>query len=112
MLTRKYFAVVSGLVGGLVVTFAGAAQASAGAPATSCVQDLQGSYTCQQRNSHFASEPGKYSVQQSQDCMMTRPLTEPVGGLLNTGGTAIGPTTSCSNQVGPQQQGVAPDTMG
>ncbi|GAU68796.1 hypothetical protein SSP35_09_00390 [Streptomyces sp. NBRC 110611] len=111
MLTRKHLAVVTGIVGGLVVTFAGHAQASAGSPATNCVHDLTGSYTCFQRNSNVASEHGKYTVQQSQDCAVTRPLPETVDGLLNTGSTAIGPSTSCSNHVGPQQ-GAAPNAMG
>ncbi|MEU9121274.1 hypothetical protein AB0C96_15710 [Streptomyces sp. NPDC048506] len=97
MFSRKQIAVVSGLLGGLVVAFTGSAQAYPGGTATNCTRDIQGNLTCQQRNVDSAGEDGRYNLHQTQDCLAMKPVSWPSSGLLNNGATQIGPSVTCSN---------------
>ncbi|TJZ42818.1 hypothetical protein FCH28_33540 [Streptomyces piniterrae] len=95
MFSGKKIAVVSGLLGGIAMTFAGANQANAGEATASCSPYFQ---TCIQNNSGYASPDGSLKVNQSQDCLGTKPVAMPAGGLLNRGATQIGPQLTCSNR--------------
>ncbi|MFI6054472.1 hypothetical protein ACIBCO_30820 [Streptomyces violascens] len=108
MFSAKKIAAVSGLLGGLVVTCTGAAQAYAAEGAGMCSHDSQGSTTCIQRFVGSTPEEGGYILRQAQGCVPTEPLSLPVVGLLNRGNMQIGPEVTCSpNNPGPER-GVEP----
>ncbi|MFI6469510.1 hypothetical protein ACIBL5_04485 [Streptomyces sp. NPDC050516] len=102
MFSAKKIAAVSGLLGGLVVTCAGAAQAHAAA-APVCTH-TQESTTCVQRIVGSAPEGEGYILRQAQGCVPTEPLSLPVVGLLNRGNMQIGPQVTCSpTNPGPER---------
>ncbi|MFJ9420224.1 hypothetical protein ACIRPT_39650 [Streptomyces sp. NPDC101227] len=108
MFSGKKIAVASGLLGGLAMTCAGATLAYAGGSAGTCAPDLQGNITCMQQNNGYVSEDGRYTLNQAQDCLSTRPLSLPAEGLLNKGTMQIGPAVNCSNTAPAPQNFVQP----
>ncbi|MEU9184804.1 hypothetical protein AB0D14_09595 [Streptomyces sp. NPDC048484] len=105
MFSRKKIAAVSGILGGLVVTCTGGAQAYAADPPASCGLDKQGTITCVQRVVGKTPEGEGFIVRQSQSCVPTQPLQLPVIPLLNSGRTRIGPEVTCAPNSAPE-----PDT--
>lgn len=69
MYSWKNIAAVSGLLGGLVVAYAGAAQAYNGGGAGNCTRDAQGNVRCVQKMERtYTSEDGTVHVHQKVDC--------------------------------------------
>ncbi|MEU9110321.1 hypothetical protein AB0D04_00670 [Streptomyces sp. NPDC048483] len=97
MFSRNKLAAASGLLGGLVMICAGATEAYAGGSAGTCARDTQGNITCMQRNGGGTGDDGGFALHQAQDCLSTKPLSLPAGGLLNKGAMHIGPSVNCSN---------------
>ncbi|MEV8020468.1 hypothetical protein AB0O76_29885 [Streptomyces sp. NPDC086554] len=91
MFSTKQIAAASGLLGSLVVTFAGGAQASA---AGACPVDRQGNTTCVQRT--IVTPDGERFVVRQDKCTPVQPLTLPVVGLLSGGQTRLGPEVTCN----------------
>ncbi|MFG2136894.1 hypothetical protein [Streptomyces sp. NPDC048650] len=112
MFSRKKIAAVSGLLGGLaMMTCAGATQAFAVGSTGTCAPDSQGNISCMQGNTGYSSDDGRYVVNQTQNCLGTKPVSLPAGGLLNPGTTQIGPALNCSNTA-PTPQGFRSPGMG
>ncbi|MFD7019641.1 hypothetical protein [Streptomyces sp. NPDC059161] len=104
MFSRKKIAAVSGLLGGLAVTCAGASHAFAAAGPGTCTSDSHGNTTCIQRIVGNTPDGDGYVLRQAQGCVPTEPLSLPVVGLLNRGNMQIGPQVTCSpNNPGPER---------
>ncbi|KUN83349.1 hypothetical protein AQJ66_19120 [Streptomyces bungoensis] len=95
MVSRKKMAVVSGLLGGLVATCAGAAQAHAAAGPGTCTRDLLGNVTCVQRITGEMPPGDGFTAPRVQTCLPTEPLTLPTSPMSN-GTTQIGPKVTCA----------------
>ncbi|MEU6666367.1 hypothetical protein [Streptomyces sp. NPDC046727] len=103
MFNMKKIAAVSGLVGGLVVTGAGIAQAQVGRAPGTCTRDLLGSITCTQ---HFKGRiPEDGAVPHQETCMPVEPATLPAA--LGNGRVRMGPEVTCN----PSTQGVPADVV-
>jgi len=102
MFSRKKIAAVSGILGGLVVTCTGGAQAYAADTPASCGLDNQGTITCVQRVVGQTPEGDGFIVRQSQSCVPVQPLTLPVIPLINSGRTRIGPEVTCAPNSAPE----------
>lgn len=98
MFSRKKIAAVSALLGGLVMTCTGAAQAYAAGPAL-CTTDAQGNVTCIQRFDGMTPQGDRVILRQAQTCVPVEPLSLPTGNLLSKGTTRIGPQVTCANGV-------------
>ncbi|MEU6772670.1 hypothetical protein [Streptomyces sp. NPDC046759] len=92
MFCKKKIAAVSGLIGGLVVTCAGVAQAHPAGVQGGCTRDLLGNVTCVQRIEGEIPEGG--SLPHQENCMPTQPLSVPAA--LGNGAMRIGPQVTCS----------------
>ncbi|MEU9974877.1 hypothetical protein [Streptomyces sp. NPDC051014] len=92
MVNRKKIAALSVLVGGLVATGAGIAQAHAAAAPGACTRDLLGNLSCSQR---FKGEVPEGELPPHQDtCQPVQPLTVPA--VLGNGRARLGPEVTCS----------------
>jgi hypothetical protein len=101
MFNGKKIAAVSGLLGGLALTFIGGAQAHAAANPGACALDALGNTVCTQRIAGQAPEGEMPALRRSVTCQPTQPVTLPAPGLLSNGQTRIGPHITCTD-VTPQ----------
>jgi hypothetical protein len=97
--SRKKIAAVSALLGGLVMTCTGAAQAYAAAGPALCSTDAHGNVTCIQRFDGMTPQGDRVILRQAQSCVPIEPLSLPTGNLLSKGTTRIGPQVTCSNAL-------------
>lgn len=95
MFSRKQIAAASGLLGGLVMTCTGSAQANAAGSAGTCPVDAQGNTTCIQRTIQ-TPDGERYLIRQDR-CVPVQPLTLPNIPLLNTGTKRLGPEVTCNS---------------
>ncbi|MEV1079497.1 hypothetical protein AB0I98_14760 [Streptomyces sp. NPDC050211] len=107
MFNGKKIAAVSGILGGLAMTFVGVTHASAAGGPGVCTLDAEGSIVCTQRIVGQTPEGDGFTVRRSVNCQPTEPLTLPAPGLLNNGQTRIGPHITCA---GPTSEAPAVDT--
>ncbi|MEV0369258.1 hypothetical protein AB0I10_05465 [Streptomyces sp. NPDC050636] len=110
MFSRKKIAVVSGLVGGLVLTCTGATQVYAAGSSGDCTRSALGNTTCiDEGQTSYTSKDGRHVVKQRQHCSSTarHRVVWPESGLLNRGNTETGPVVDCSNRV-PLPKGFKP----
>ncbi|WP_210592613.1 hypothetical protein [Streptomyces sp. GESEQ-35] len=97
MFNGKKIAAVTGLLGGLAMTFIGTSQAyAAGGPGV-CTFDAEGNIVCAQRIVGQTPEGDGFTVNRTVNCQPTQPLTLPAPGLLNNGQTRIGPQITCAD---------------
>lgn len=101
MFNGKKIAAVSGLLGGLAMTWIGVAPAHAAAEPGACAPDSQGNIICTQRIVGQLPESGDFVVRRSVTCQPTEPVTLPAPGLLSNGQTRIGPHITCSDMTRP-----------
>ncbi|MFI6008081.1 hypothetical protein ACIBAG_04530 [Streptomyces sp. NPDC051243] len=101
MFNGKKIAAVSGLLGGLAMTWIGVTPAHAAANPGACAPDNQGNIVCTQRIVGEIPEGGEFTVRRSVTCQPTEPVTLPAAGLLNSGTTRIGPHITCSDMQRP-----------
>jgi hypothetical protein len=101
MFNGKKIAAVSGLLGGLAMTWIGASQAYAVALPGVCGADAQGNIICTQRIVGETKEGEDIALRRSVTCQPTEPLTLPAAGLLNPGRVRLGPQITCAQQ-GPE----------
>ncbi|AJT65769.1 hypothetical protein T261_4112 [Streptomyces lydicus] len=100
MFSRKKIAVVSGLLGGLAVTFAGAAEAYAGGPSDDCTRDAQRNRICIHKSQTLhTGKDGRYSLKQTQHCSTASQnlLVWLEVSLLDNKIAKLGPAGDCSN---------------
>lgn len=100
MFNGKKIAAVSGLLGGLAMTWIGVTPAHAAANPGNCATDAQGNVVCTQRIVGQIPE-GDYIVRRSVTCQPTEPVTLPAPGLLSNGQTRIGPHITCKDLTRP-----------
>ncbi|MGW6910342.1 hypothetical protein [Streptomyces sp. NPDC054940] len=110
MFNGKKIAAVSGLLGGLAMTWIGVAPAHAAADPGACAPDSQGNIICTQRIVGQLPESGDFEVRRSVTCQPTEPVTLPAAGLLNSGTTRIGPHITCKDMTRPTMPAPAPAT--
>ncbi|MFB7634156.1 hypothetical protein ACFC0M_24865 [Streptomyces sp. NPDC056149] len=96
MFSGKKIAAASALLGGLASASVIATPANAVAANGLCSRDVQGNVTCLQRSTG-TNQDGGYTLNQSQTCQPTSPVTLPTHGILNPGSAQIGPAITCSN---------------
>ncbi|MFI9047577.1 hypothetical protein [Streptomyces sp. NPDC053427] len=104
MFSRKKIAALSGLLGGLAMTYAGATQAYAGGSEGDCHRSALGNRICVYKGqSLYKSKHGRIVIRQAKDCSAAsrQRVFWPESGLLNSGFgiTRIGPAMECSNKV-------------
>ncbi|WP_053922876.1 hypothetical protein [Streptomyces chattanoogensis] len=100
MFSRKKIAVVSGILSGLAVTFAGAAEAYAGGPSDDCTRDAQRNRICIHKSqSVHTGKDGRYSLKQTQHCSTASRnlLVWLEVSLLDNKIAKLGPAGDCSN---------------
>ncbi|WP_210577817.1 hypothetical protein [Streptomyces sp. GESEQ-4] len=107
MFNGKKIAAVSGILGGLAMTFVGVTQAHAAGGPGVCALDAEGNIVCTQRIVGQTPEGDGFTIRRSVNCQPTQPLTLPAPGLLNNGQTRIGPHITCA---GPTSEAPAVDT--
>jgi hypothetical protein len=100
MFNGKKFMAVAGLLGGLAMTCAGAAQAHAAGPGV-CSLDPQGNIICTQQITGQTPEGDGFSLRRTVNCQPTKPLSLPTPGLLSNGQTRIGPHITCAENDTP-----------
>ncbi|WP_255954192.1 hypothetical protein [Streptomyces odontomachi] len=104
MLSRKKFAAVTGLLGGLALTCAGIAHAY-GETSNGCTRDDQGNVTCvhvEKSDTVYQSKDGTTHVHQSKSCetTSTNRVVRPQGSPgQQEGVTRVGAQVDCSNSV-------------
>ncbi|GGU51446.1 hypothetical protein GCM10010211_15150 [Streptomyces albospinus] len=96
MFSRKKIAAITALLGGLAATCAVIPQAHAADNTGLCRRDAQGNVTCLQRSTG-PTQDGSYTLNQTQSCNPTKPVSIPAQGVLNPGVTQVGPAVTCSN---------------
>ncbi|MEU9110308.1 hypothetical protein AB0D04_00605 [Streptomyces sp. NPDC048483] len=104
MFSRKKIVALSGLLGGLAMTYAGATQAYGGGSESDCTRSAVGNRVCVYKGQHiYKSKNGRYVIRQAKDCstISRQRVLWPENGLLNSWGgtTKIGPVVNCSNTV-------------
>ncbi|MGD3108314.1 hypothetical protein [Streptomyces sp. YGL11-2] len=108
MFSRKKIAAITALLGGLAATCAVVTPAHAADTTGLCRRDVQGNVTCLQR-SNGPTQDGSYTLNQTQSCNPTKPVSIPAQGVLNPGSTTVGPAVTCSNVApAPGEQASAP----
>jgi hypothetical protein len=103
MFSGKKLVVVSGILGGLAVTFVGAtSQAYAEGGSGECRHTARGNTICVDKSeSAYTTKGGKYVIKQSRDCKMNsrHHVVWPDREFLDGGTRRIGPEVDCSNRV-------------
>lgn len=99
MFNGKKIAAVSGLLGGLAMTWIGVGQAYAVALPGVCGADAQGNIICTQRIVGETKEGEDISLRRSVTCQPTQPVTLPAAGLLNPGRVRVGPEITCAHEA-------------
>ncbi|MEV6760716.1 hypothetical protein AB0N16_08700 [Streptomyces sp. NPDC051105] len=95
MFNRKKIAALSVLLGGLVVSGTGIAQAYAVSGPGACTRDVLGNLSCTQR---FKGEVPEGELPPHQDtCQTVQPLTVPA--VLGNGRARLGPEVTCSPET-------------
>ncbi|MGN9760752.1 hypothetical protein [Streptomyces sp. SD31] len=108
MFNGKKFVAVSGLLGGLAMTWIGAGQAYAMALPGVCGADAQGNIICTQRIVGETREGEDIALRRSVTCQPTKPVTLPAAGLLNHGTVKLGPEITCAQEA-PEAPAVVSD---
>ncbi|TJZ42825.1 hypothetical protein FCH28_33580 [Streptomyces piniterrae] len=103
MFSGKKLVVVSGILGGLAVTFAGATtQAYAGGDSNGCRHTAQGNTICEDKSeSVYRTKGGKHVIKQNKSCetVSRHHVVWPHSEFLGGGYTKVGPVVDCSNDA-------------